>query len=226
MTNPLESDNLYQQQTELELLTALIPHIEEKTFLDIGAEKGGFTGFMRNHGFSGHLFEPYPGHRKALETLVANSGNRFHPLAIDNEDRVGTMHIAVGEQGEELDYYHSLIQMQDDPRVHHKNKIEVECRSLASLLDAGVIDRRVGIIKTDTEGNDLNVILGMGEVSAAILMCEYFTEGVYSGWHDAHPEKLIEAAADVPAGIAVLTDSDDTKSSAQGDYASFRACRH
>src|SRR5262249_7317048 len=28
-----------------------------------------------------------------------------------------------------------------------------------------------------------------------------------------------------PAGIAVLTDSDDTKSSAQGDYADFRACR-
>jgi hypothetical protein len=28
-----------------------------------------------------------------------------------------------------------------------------------------------------------------------------------------------------PAGIAVLTDSDDTKSSAQGDYANIRACR-
>jgi len=28
-----------------------------------------------------------------------------------------------------------------------------------------------------------------------------------------------------PAGIAVLTDSDDTGSSAQGDYASFRACK-
>ncbi|MGH7276925.1 MAG: DUF3047 domain-containing protein [Candidatus Rokuibacteriota bacterium] len=28
-----------------------------------------------------------------------------------------------------------------------------------------------------------------------------------------------------PFGIGVLTDSDDTKSSAQGDYASFRACR-
>ncbi len=27
-----------------------------------------------------------------------------------------------------------------------------------------------------------------------------------------------------PSGIAVLTDSDDTKSSAQGDYANFRAC--
>jgi hypothetical protein len=28
-----------------------------------------------------------------------------------------------------------------------------------------------------------------------------------------------------PAGIAVLTDSDDTKSTASGDYAKFRACR-
>jgi hypothetical protein len=28
-----------------------------------------------------------------------------------------------------------------------------------------------------------------------------------------------------PAGIAVLTDADDTKSSAQGDYANFRTCR-
>ena len=29
-----------------------------------------------------------------------------------------------------------------------------------------------------------------------------------------------------PAGLAVLTDSDDTNSSAQGDYANFRACRN
>ncbi len=28
-----------------------------------------------------------------------------------------------------------------------------------------------------------------------------------------------------PAGIAVLTDADDTKSSAEGDYANFRACK-
>ena len=28
-----------------------------------------------------------------------------------------------------------------------------------------------------------------------------------------------------PAGIAVLTDSDDTHSVAEGDYADFRACR-
>jgi hypothetical protein len=34
-----------------------------------------------------------------------------------------------------------------------------------------------------------------------------------------------ESETPKPAGIAVLTDSDDTRSSAQGDYANFRACR-
>jgi Protein of unknown function (DUF3047) len=34
-----------------------------------------------------------------------------------------------------------------------------------------------------------------------------------------------ESGTPKPAGIAVLTDSDDTKSSAAGDYANFRACR-
>jgi Protein of unknown function (DUF3047) len=34
-----------------------------------------------------------------------------------------------------------------------------------------------------------------------------------------------EAEIPKPAGIAVLTDSDDTRSSAEGEYANFRACR-
>ena len=34
-----------------------------------------------------------------------------------------------------------------------------------------------------------------------------------------------ESQTPTPAGIAVLTDSDDTKSSAQGDYGAVRACR-
>jgi hypothetical protein len=33
-----------------------------------------------------------------------------------------------------------------------------------------------------------------------------------------------ESGIPVPAGIAVLTDADDTRSSAQGDYADFQAC--
>ena len=34
-----------------------------------------------------------------------------------------------------------------------------------------------------------------------------------------------ESETPKPAGIALLTDSDDTQSSAEGDYANFRVCR-
>jgi hypothetical protein len=42
---------------------------------------------------------------------------------------------------------------------------------------------------------------------------------------DDFKQLFSQAETPKPAGIAVLTDSDDTKSSAQGDYRAFRACR-
>ncbi len=42
---------------------------------------------------------------------------------------------------------------------------------------------------------------------------------------DDYLQYFKETEVPKPAGIAVLTDSDDTDSSAQGDYADFRACR-
>ena len=56
--------------------------------------------------------------------------------------------------------------------------------------------------------------------------------GGSGGWTEERVNVLDDAKAlfdgkeiPKPAGIAVLTDSDDTKSSAQGDYANFRACK-
>jgi Protein of unknown function (DUF3047) len=40
-----------------------------------------------------------------------------------------------------------------------------------------------------------------------------------------YKKRFEESEAPKPAGIAVLTDSDDTKSSAKGDYANFRVCK-
>jgi len=40
-----------------------------------------------------------------------------------------------------------------------------------------------------------------------------------------YKKRFEESDVPKPAGIAVLTDSDDTKSSAQGDYANFRVCK-
>jgi len=186
----------YQQDTEFALLEAIIPFVREKTFLDIGAEKGSFSSHMFDHGFHGVLFEPFPGHRQPLESLVSGGAGRFYPYAIDQVDHAAQFFIAVNGDGQDLDYYHSLQSLEGDSRVRHGRSIDVDCKALSTLVDEGVIDGHVGIIKTDTEGNDLNVIRGMGPLTAEVLMCEFFTTGLYAGWQDAQPERLIAAAAE------------------------------
>ena len=56
----------------------------------------------------------------------------------------------------------------------------------------------------------------------------YLTIARFSGDPDqllADYRKYFDASdAPRPSGIAVLTDADDTRSQAQGDYARFRAC--
>jgi FkbM family methyltransferase len=74
----------------------------------------------------------------------------------------------------------------------HKRELTVQCRSLESLLADGVISSKIGILKTDTEGNDLRVLQGLGELRPQVVICEFFTDGLYQGWKDGHPLTLIE----------------------------------
>jgi hypothetical protein len=41
---------------------------------------------------------------------------------------------------------------------------------------------------------------------------------------DDYRQAFSETATPRPGGIAILTDADDTRSTAAGDYAGFRAC--
>jgi len=50
------------------------------------------------------------------------------------------------------------------------------------------------VLKIDTEGNDLRVLRGLGPVRADIVLCEFFTKGIYAGWSEAEPTGLIAEA--------------------------------
>lgn len=185
---------LYAQETEFTILDSLLPVLRGKTFLDIGAEKGSFAKFLLDRGLTGAVFEPFPGHQKELAALAAKTDVKFFSCAVDRADRTAQFHIACDEQGREVDYYHSLQKIAHDDRVKHQRAIEVTCRSLGSLAAAGEIPSEIGILKTDTEGNDLAVMQGLGPVRAEVLICEFFTEGLYAGWEEAHPRGLIARA--------------------------------
>lgn len=184
----------HQQETDFLIVKMLLPFIESPTFLDIGAEKGTFAEFLIEHDFKGVFFEPFPQHEKYLQPLAETHGCRFLPFAIHDQDEVRNFYIASDQEGKTLDYFHSLQRLANDSRIVHNNAIKVTCRSLNSLLKEGLIEKKIGIIKTDTEGNDLKVLRGMSEVQPEILVTEYFMPGIYAGWAEGNAYDLIEAA--------------------------------
>ena len=185
--------NSLSQDTEIKLIIRLAPLLDNRSFVDIGAEKGVFALTMLELGMTGVLFEPMPKHLPVLQKLV----NRYedatlYTCAVTDIDTKQSFNVATGADGLELDFYHSL-QKADAPGIFaHSKSFEVECRSLQSLAERGEIPSDLGVLKTDTEGNDLNVLRGLGTLRPEMAICEYFTHGLYGGWSEGAPELIIE----------------------------------
>ena len=186
---------MHSQEVELELLNRLIPNLQSRTFLDIGAEQGSLSRFFITAGLTGHLFEPFAQHEATLKALVAGTPSVFHPIAIDDQDRRAELQIATDPEGNAIPEFNSLHKLtHDDLRISQQTIQPVECRSLRSLVAAGAIPPAVGLVKTDTEGNDAAVLRGMPVNYCEAVCCEYFTEGLYAGWDQSHPRVILELA--------------------------------
>ena len=191
MNNP--STDILSQETEIQVLEALLPHIR-KYFVDVGAEKGVLARFLAEHGLKGICLEPLPKHAEALAALASTHDVRHLSFAVDEQDGDAEFHLACDDKGQPLDFFHSLQPLENDPRVKHQKKLRVKCRSLASLCAEGLIEKELGVLKIDTEGNDLRVLRGVGPVRADVVLCEFCTKGIYNGWEEAAPAGLIAKA--------------------------------
>lgn len=164
VTSSKDQPDRYAQDTKFALLDILMNALHEKAFIDVGAEKRVFARFFMEKGLQGVLFEPFPRHHAALQALTEGTTSRFFPYAIDHEDRTGALHLSYDNDGVLHDHFHSLIPLHDDPPVHHQDNLPVPCRTLGSLQVEGLLGTHVGILKIDTEGNDLNVFRSMGSL--------------------------------------------------------------
>jgi len=185
---------LYEQNTDLALALAVAEQAEHRVFVDVGAEKGTFSQALMNRGFHGTLLEPYPAHHAGLEALVRDTQSRVLPFAVAEADGESQLHIAVDAAGVPMDYFHSLHRDEANPHARHAQSIPVRCRSLGSMVKEGLLEPDVGVLKIDTEGTDLKVIQGMGELVAEVLICEFVTPVLYPTWTSSFPEALVQAA--------------------------------
>jgi FkbM family methyltransferase len=184
-------ENPLNQALDIELLECLAGHVGERYFLDVGAETGTVARALYRAGLAGDLVDPLPRHAETLQALAAMHGGRFYPLALAETEGVRPFHIAEDAEGNELDYFHSLQVIEPQEQFRHGRTIDVQCRRIDQMVAEGLLPERIGILKTDTEGNDFFVLQGLGAVRPELVVCEFFQEQMYSGWPHGRAEVMI-----------------------------------
>lgn len=170
--------DLYGQDPELGLLTGFMPHLDRRSMLDVGAERGSLAHAMLAAGVEElHAFDPQRDNAEAMRARFAGDTRvRVHELAVSDSDGTGELHVSSNPDGSPLSFGHTLLERDSTDEVAWRQTVTVRRRSLGSLLDADEIPRHVGILKIDTEGHDLAVVRGMGELEADVVMVEHWTE--------------------------------------------------
>jgi FkbM family methyltransferase len=170
--------NAYGQEPELRLLGALVGRLENRSMIDVGAERGGVAQGMLDAGVERlQAFEPHPDNMRTLRSRFgADARVEVHEYALSDSVGSAELHVSWAPNGSSLPFGHTLLERTDTAEIAWKDTIKVTCRSLGSLISSGEIPSRTGILKVDTEGNDLAVLRGMGPMDADVVMVEHWTD--------------------------------------------------
>jgi FkbM family methyltransferase len=164
----------YFQETDYALALDCLRVLPNRSVLDVGAELGSFVDAALTADCGPvFAFEPYPPNVDALHSRFGDRDDvRVFDLAIGAADGDELLHLANNAAGEPFTYYHSLLTLPDTQEIHWAGTLPVRCRSLASLVEEQAIPRDVGLLKIDTEGGDLAVLMGMGDLNPTLILVE------------------------------------------------------
>lgn len=178
------------------LLKRLIDQYHIKVVIDVGANCGQYRDLLRKRvGFSGlvHSFEPLP---HLADQLVAcgkgDSGWVVHNLALGNENNILPINVMASE-------VFSSFRQPDTSKTKRfvrgntvVRTVDVPVRRLDDLVsDLEGLDGDGIFLKVDTQGFDLDVILGAKDLLSrvSILQFELALQPIYQGVPD-HIEML------------------------------------
>jgi FkbM family methyltransferase len=170
--------NLYGQDAEVQLLRKILPKLSHRSVVDVGAERGNFARALLDAGADEiHVAEPEP---RNVEFLRERFGGEprvtIHECAISSEDGEADLHLSMHPSGAPMTFGHTLTERPEARDIAWRDTIQVNVRSLGSLVAAAEIPRRIGILKVDTEGHDLAVVAGLGELDCDVIMTEHWLD--------------------------------------------------
>lgn len=165
------------QEIEYRIATKFLAAFTSPTVVDVGVERGSFTELALRAG-SGMVigFEPLPRHVEFLANRFRESPQvRIHPVAVSSSSGTAQFHIATDRAGNELDFHHSLSELGDSATViRSKRTLQVETAALSDLVRQGAVPSEIHFLKVDTDGHDLPVLEGLGDVRPHVIMAEYW----------------------------------------------------
>jgi FkbM family methyltransferase len=170
--------SLYGQEPEAALIGAFLPKLGHRTVIDVGGEQGAFAEAMLQAGADAvHVIEPEP-HNVAvlLERFVADPRVTVHGVAASDADRTLELHISTNPDGAPIPFGHTVLERPGTDEIAWRTTVSVEARSLESLVAAGEVPGRVGVLKIDTEGHDDAVIAGIGPLDCDVLVVEHWVD--------------------------------------------------
>ncbi|WP_439497837.1 FkbM family methyltransferase [Bosea sp. (in: a-proteobacteria)] len=161
---------------EVAVLPTIAEFVEPKVAFDVGANRGEFTAALRHAGFAVHAFEPLPALNTHLtERFAADADKvRIHAVACSDSDGSAELHLAtVDDNTIDASLFSTLNEHPGFNGFAFSNSITVPVRRLDTVFgDAAPMS--IGLLKTDTEGNDISVLKGASTINAAVLMVEFW----------------------------------------------------
>jgi FkbM family methyltransferase len=170
--------DLYGQDAELHLLGGLVAGLDHRTMIDVGAERGSMAeGMLRAGVESLYALDAASTNASALRKRFAGDARvTVHECAVSDEDGYAELHLSTDPDGSPLSFGHTLLECADTDEIAWGQTVTVARRSLRSMIEAGEVPNRTGILKIDTEGHDLAVVRGMGPLQSDVVMVEHWTD--------------------------------------------------
>ena len=172
---------------EAELMAYLYSYLPHHRAIDIGANRGEVSHRLLEAGYEVYAFEPFPPVVEKLKDHLGNNPNlHIFPFAIGKVNEERELHIVSDEkllanpEGQKLypdaDYtlLSSLSKHSLPEGLIFTDTVSISVRSMDSLHASSEIPSDIGLVKIDTEGSDLEVILGMGEHCYPVVVAEFW----------------------------------------------------
>ena len=177
MLNECASDE-YDQGTDLALLAKLFGFLANRSVIDVGAERGTFVRVLVDAGAEAiYAFEPFPKSVHSLKSAFAETpAVKIFQVAIGDRDDEATLYVVEDKTALHEDAFHSLVSFDETPMLRCIGEIRVRRRSLASLVNEGLIPSEIGVLKVDTERSDFAVLKGMGPLRCDIVVIEFWDD--------------------------------------------------